>query len=650
LRGTDGQLLCCAAALLLAAAGCAPESKHEQAVAKIQARLLTTGTARVTVLLNESGSRSAVDTAQNAVGDALEALGSTVVHKFKSGPGMSVEVTSERDLEALANHPSVERFDLTMEVEGALNDSRPLVGANEAFTAGFTGEGRVLAVLDSGYEATHDDLEDNLVDEACFLNITPACPNGMSTQFGAGSAADDHGHGSHVSGIITSAGTGPSPRGVAPDAGIVAVKVLNANNLGNFDDFVAGLEWVNDNHPEVDAVNMSIQGGLFEADCDLEPSPNPDVVNLANAVAALRDKGILTVACSGNSYAKELLAAPSCLSEVVAVGASDKNNVVTEFSNSNEGLEILAPGDGFTPFSGITSAGLGNGSANLTGTSMASPHVAAAISLLYESNSELQVEELLECLLTSDTQLTDAGNNLARPLLDIPAALDACDGEDDCTPQTYEAETMFHSTGGAVPGGWNIWTNGYISTNHVFTAGPSSLTVRARGQSAAGVAAHMVVSVNGVSIANTFVANTAFADFTFNFVATAGTQEIRVAFDNDLLSPPQDRNLYVDSVRVNCVEPGTNPCQAFCATPTPISWSGSYQSGSLGTGASCRETTQPVTGGNCGNFSGGRQLLVNGVTMPCNGSNWPSVPAAVNGGYCVQATAGQPAWSFFTLF
>jgi subtilisin family serine protease len=649
LRGTEGHLLCCATALLLAAAGCAPESKHEEAVAKIQARLGTSGTARVTVLLNETASRRAVEAAQDAVGNALVGLGSRVVHKFKSGPGMSVEVTSESDLDALANHPSVDRFDLTMEVKGGMNDSRALVGADEAFNAGFTGDGRVIAVLDSGYEATHDDLEDDLVDEACFLNLTPACPNGMTTQFGPGAAADDLGHGSHVSGIITSAGTGPAPRGIAPDAGIVAVKVLNANDDGTFDDIVAGLEWVNDNHPEVDAVNMSIQGGLFNADCDLEPFPSPDIVNLANAVGALRDNSILTVACSGNSFAKDSLAAPSCLSEVVAVGASDKNNVVTEFSNSNEGLEILAPGDGFTPFSGITSVGLGNTAVNIPGTSMASPQVAAAISLLYESNSELQVEEVLECLFTSDTQLTDAGNGLTRPLLDIPAALDACDGEDECTPQTYEAETMFHSTGGAVPGGWNIWTNGYISTNHVFTAGPTSLTVRARGQSAAGVAAHMVVSVNGAPIANTFVANTAFADFNFNFVATAGTQEIRVAFDNDLYNPPQDRNLYVDSVRVNC-EPAANPCQAFCASPTPISWSGSYQSGSLGTGAVCRETTQPVAGGNCGNFSGGRQLLVNGVAMPCNNVNWPSLPAPVNGGYCIQATAGQPAWSFFTLF
>ena len=387
-------------ALLLAAAGCSPESNHEEAVAKVQTRLATSGTARITVLLKDGGSRRAVNAAQGAVGSALVGLGSRVVRKFKSGPGMSVEVTSEQDLEALANHPSVNRFELTMEVEGALNDSRALVGANEAFTAGFTGAGRVLAVLDSGYEATHDNLEDNLVDEACFLNITPACPNGMSTQFGVGSAADDHGHGSHVSGIITRAGTGPAPRGIAPDAGIVAVKVLNANNLGNFDDCVAALEWVNDNHPEVDAVNTSIQGGLFAADCDLEPSPNPDVVNLANAVAALRDRGVLTVACSGNGDAKDSLAAPSCLSEVVAVGASDKNNVVTAFSNSNEGLEIVAPGDGFTPFSGITSVGLGNGSANMTGTSMASPHVAAALALLYESNSELEVEEVLECLFS----------------------------------------------------------------------------------------------------------------------------------------------------------------------------------------------------------------------------------------------------------
>lgn len=96
--------------------------------------------------------------------------------------------------------------------------------------------------------------------------------------------------------------------------------------------------------------------------------------------------------------------------------------------------------------------------------------------------------------------------------------------------------------------------------------------------------------------------------------------------------------------------PGMNPCASHCTSPDVITWTGSYQSGSLGTGTICRETTQAVVGGNCGNFASGRQLLVNGTPMTCNGQNWTSLPAAENGGYCITTTSGDYDWAFFTLW
>ncbi|MBN1605991.1 MAG: hypothetical protein JW940_05130, partial [Polyangiaceae bacterium] len=121
-----------------------------------------------------------------------------------------------------------------------------------------------------------------------------------------------------------------------------------------------------------------------------------------------------------------------------------------------------------------------------------------------------------------------------------------------CVPTTHEAETMFHSVGGSVPGGWNIWSNGYIAKNHEFGGGPGSLTVAARGQSAAGVWPHMVVSVGGSVIGSVFVTSTSWQSYPFSFTTSAGTRQIRVAFDNDRYAPPEDRNLYVDKVVVAC--------------------------------------------------------------------------------------------------
>jgi hypothetical protein len=222
-----------------------------------------------------------------------------------------------------------------------------------------------------------------------------------------------------------------------------------------------------------------------------------------------------------------------------------------------------------------------------------------------------------------------------------------------CSPTTYQAETMFHSVGSAAPpDGWNLHSNGYISTTHNFTAGPATVTVRALGQSAAGVAPHMIVRVGSTVIGDVYVSQTSYTNFSFTFTASAGPQEIRITFDNDLYQPPQDRNLWLDRVTVECAPSvPASPCAGLCQNPTSFNWGGAtYQSGNLGTGAICRETTHPVAGGNCGNFAAGRQFLVNGTPQVCNGANWAAVPPTRNGGYCIQANAGNWAWAFYTLW
>jgi Ca-dependent carbohydrate-binding module xylan-binding len=121
-----------------------------------------------------------------------------------------------------------------------------------------------------------------------------------------------------------------------------------------------------------------------------------------------------------------------------------------------------------------------------------------------------------------------------------------------CNPGVYEAETMFHSTGNAATGGWNIYSNGYISTSHTFSAGASTVTVTAKGTVANNVWPHMIVSVGGVAIGNVYVTNPNWATYSFPRNAAAGSATIQVSFDNDFSAPPQDRNLYVDKVAISC--------------------------------------------------------------------------------------------------
>jgi len=92
------------------------------------------------------------------------------------------------------------------------------------------------------------------------------------------------------------------------------------------------------------------------------------------------------------------------------------------------------------------------------------------------------------------------------------------------------------------------------------------------------------------------------------------------------------------------------PCDGLCSGATTFTFGNNYQSGALGTGAICRETTDPVAGGNCSNVANGRTFQINGVSKTCNGQNWSSVPAARNGGYCVQLGTGNWSSAAFTVF
>ncbi len=129
--------------------------------------------------------------------------------------------------------------------------------------------------------------------------------------------------------------------------------------------------------------------------------------------------------------------------------------------------------------------------------------------------------------------------------------------EADCTASTYEAETMFHSVGGATPGGWNVWTNGYISTTHDFEGGTTQLTAVVAGQSGGGAAPNMVITVDGQQVHQTAVGSSSWTPYNVTFEAEAGEQEVRIYFTNDYYFGGQDRNLLVDKLTIGC---GTGLC------------------------------------------------------------------------------------------
>ena len=315
----------------------------------------------------------------------------------------------EAALTALRELPQVRSIRLDSQGSGALDQTRPLLGADVAADLGLTGAGVVVAIMDSGLDALHPAFEAALLHEQHFL--------GQGTDQGP-TAADGHGHGSHVAGVIASGGTGGAPRGVAPGVGLVAVRVLNESNRGWVSDWVAGLEHVVELHEEdngirVDVVNMSLAtNARFDGDC-AENYPS-----FHAAAEAARQQGIAMFAAAGNNGSTTQLTSPSCLADVFSVGMSTKTTpeAVVRLSNRNQDLDLLAPGEN------ISSVQAGGSSTVMTGTSFACPHAVGAAALLLELDPSLEPAELLEVLRGTGIAIEDSGG-MSFPRIDIGAAV-----------------------------------------------------------------------------------------------------------------------------------------------------------------------------------------------------------------------------------
>ncbi|WP_394700694.1 S8 family serine peptidase [uncultured Trichococcus sp.] len=455
---------------------------------------------------------------------AFKGLGGDISNVFTIIPAVSGRLPAKA-IEALKNNPQVEVVELDYTVraleyspENELGNSwgAEHINADAALAAGYSGEGVKVAVLDSGVNFNHADLSDNFVFSANELGY-----DFVSDDF---FPEDVYGHGTHVAGILAAASNDFGVVGVAPNAQIVALRVLDNNGEGTASTIIEALQWIqnyNAAHPDspIRITNNSYGTGSNSS-------------QLEAAFDVLASSGVLHIGSAGNEGSAagngNNVGYPARYGSVVAVAALDKNNLRASFSSTGSDVEIAAPGvavlstwkDGVNllgpqPFSFAGYAGEYFIEAN--GTSMASPHVAGVAALLMAADPSYTAEAVRNKMNETALDLGDAGKDklYGYGLVDASSALGmgpiknnppvAYDQTVDTTQNTSVAITLIATDPDGDPLTYTIASdpaNGMVSgsgpdityTPNVDFTGVDTFTYEAKDST--GAAATATVSVN----------------------------------------------------------------------------------------------------------------------------------------------------------
>ena len=340
--------------------------------------------------------------------DLVIGLGGQIKHVYKHINALSATVPDDK-VEELKEEPNIEDVEpdqvahilvfpdepMTEEQKKALSQAQTIpwgvekIQADEVWPSGDTGRDIKVCIIDTGIDYNHPDLKDNYRGGYNFLNSSP-------------DPLDDNGHGTHVSGTVAALDNDIGVVGVAPQAGIYALKTLDANGSGSYSNIIAAVDWAIDNGMQI--ISMSLGGSSY----------NKAFEDICNAAY---NAGILLVAAAGNNGgdgSKDTVSYPGRFDSVIAVAATDSNDQRASFSSCGPEVEVSAPGvsvPSTVPTSG-TKYSDPSGYKSLSGTSMACPHVSGTAALVRKAHPSMTNVEVRNVIASTSVNLGTPGRDI----------------------------------------------------------------------------------------------------------------------------------------------------------------------------------------------------------------------------------------------
>ncbi|MGW0431975.1 S8 family serine peptidase [Micromonospora sp. NPDC003197] len=457
----------------------------------------------IVVLKNDMVTSSDVTGSANTLASRY---GGTVARTYQHAlRGFEAKMTAE-EARQLAAEPSVKyvQQNHTVSISGTQNptpswgldriDQRNLP-LNSTYTYPNTGSGVRAYIIDTGIRFSHSDFGGRAV-------------TGFDAIDG-GSADDGNGHGTHVAGTV-----GGNAYGVAKTATLVGVRVLDNSGSGTYAQVIAGIDWVTGDHDpgEAAVANMSLGGGFDQATND--------------AVTASIADGVTYALAGGNESTDACTRSPASTPNAITVGATDSADAKASYSNIGTCLDIFAPG------SSITSAWYTSDTATntISGTSMASPHVAGAAALVLAASPSYTPQQVRDKLVNDATNgvVTSPGTGSPNKLLYVG----------NITPPTQDFSISVTPNSGTVnPGSSLTATVGTTTT----VGGAQTVALTASGLPSGATASFSpssVTSGNSASLTISTTASTAPGTYTVSIIGTGTVTTQSTTYTLTVNGPP----------------------------------------------------------------------------------------------------------------